>query len=349
MMKIFYQLFTDGDKEELDVGTKKLINALAAVVLIVASIVVVLLVIDYRGHATGAVQPNAEAGAGNAGQNGATQFNYGTFGDFFGGVLNPILTFGTFIGLAITIIYQRISMRATRLQAFETTLFNMLELHNQIVAQLRFNPISLETVAPAVPGKLTFKIQPAGWTPPEMAEGRAVFNQILEALKVQAKKRESSIVETYKDVLQDQHNYVLGHYFRNLYQILRLIKRNQGPVLSKFRAQEYSAIVRSQLSAYELALLFLNCQRNVADHNGKFKSLLVEFELLEHLPLKRGTTHQSLEALDFSAEIESFKYYFDFDRQNNLKFTPGAYGTNPEVSAYIKSMSSQSKFHKNEK
>lgn len=38
----------------------------------------------------------------------------GEFGDFFGGVLNPLLTFLTFMGLLITIVLQHTELRESR-------------------------------------------------------------------------------------------------------------------------------------------------------------------------------------------------------------------------------------------
>lgn len=75
----------------------------------------------------------------------------GSFGDFFGGTLNPILTFLAFIGVLITIILQKIELGLTRKemirsagalenqnkaitkQNFEAAFFRMLTLHNTIV------------------------------------------------------------------------------------------------------------------------------------------------------------------------------------------------------------------------
>ena len=76
---------------------------------------------------------------------------FGEWGDFFGGVLNPILTFLTFMGLLITIVIQQKELRESRRelkrsadalleqvdnsrqQNFETTFFQMLATHNRIV------------------------------------------------------------------------------------------------------------------------------------------------------------------------------------------------------------------------
>lgn len=48
--------------------------------------------------------------------------SYGTFGDFFGGMLNPILTFLTFMGLLMTIILQQKELRLTRSELKESSL-----------------------------------------------------------------------------------------------------------------------------------------------------------------------------------------------------------------------------------
>ncbi|MBP5958552.1 hypothetical protein ICA16_23035 [Pseudomonas anatoliensis] len=41
-------------------------------------------------------------------------FDHGVFGDFFGGVTNPILTFFAFVGLLITITIQRVELKESR-------------------------------------------------------------------------------------------------------------------------------------------------------------------------------------------------------------------------------------------
>ena len=77
--------------------------------------------------------------------------DFGQWGDFFGGILNPILTFLTFIGLIITIILQQIELKESReefkrtadalyeqkkhmeIQSFENTFFKLVDLHNNII------------------------------------------------------------------------------------------------------------------------------------------------------------------------------------------------------------------------
>ena len=73
--------------------------------------------------------------------------SYGTWGDFFGGVLNPILTFLTFMGLLITIILQQTELKQSRKefqgqkealenQEFDNKFFQMLNLLNNITNNL---------------------------------------------------------------------------------------------------------------------------------------------------------------------------------------------------------------------
>lgn len=48
--------------------------------------------------------------------------SYGTFGDYFGGMLNPILTFLTFMGLLMTIVLQQKELRLTRNELKESSI-----------------------------------------------------------------------------------------------------------------------------------------------------------------------------------------------------------------------------------
>lgn len=91
--------------------------------------------------------------------------DWGTFGDFMGGTLNPILAFLSFLALLQTIKIQskelknstkelKETRKATRdsaealkeqsnsikIQNFENTFFNMISLHNEIINSLNIKP-----------------------------------------------------------------------------------------------------------------------------------------------------------------------------------------------------------------
>lgn len=95
----------------------------------------------------------------------------GPFGDFFGGMLNPILSFCTFMALLMTIVLQQKELSLTRkelsetqkatrdsaetlkeqsisikLQNFENTFFNMLNLYFSLKSRLNQNPPKVENI-----------------------------------------------------------------------------------------------------------------------------------------------------------------------------------------------------------
>jgi len=221
--------------------------------------------------------------------------DFGQWGDFFGGILNPILTFLTFIGLMITIILQQIELKESRvefgktaealtkqekhmeIQTFENTFFKMLELHNNIVENLKFE----ESVSiPHIDTKIY------------NSNSREVFKDIFSFIIEKKKEREYSIFtnnvdislsDIYYQYIQINKNYLLGHYFRNLYQILKFIERNEERFDKDLK--RYINILRSQLSSYELMILFFNCLDNVVD-NGQFKKLLIKYSFLQHMPIQ---------------------------------------------------------------
>ena len=73
-------------------------------------------------------------------------------------------------------------------------------------------------------------------------------------------------------------HYILSRYFRNLYQVIKYVAES-GVANKKF----YTNIVRAQLSGDELKLLFWDTLSQFGLE--KFHPLVLEFELLEHLPL----------------------------------------------------------------
>ena len=84
--------------------------------------------------------------------------------------------------------------------------------------------------------------------------------------------------DAFKHYVEDKSVGRLDHYFRHLYHIFRYIKMSDFSEVDKYR---YASLVRSNLSQYELVLLFYNC----LSPNGieKFKGLVEDFALLNNL------------------------------------------------------------------
>lgn len=80
----------------------------------------------------------------------------------------------------------------------------------------------------------------------------------------------------------------LGDYFRNLYQIYKLIDKNK--LLDQSTKKDYSRIVRSQLSTIELYLFFYNSVSSfghdweLSHLDEKGKMIITNYEILKNIP-----------------------------------------------------------------
>gem|GEM_PF-5684145 len=74
----------------------------------------------------------------------------------------------------------------------------------------------------------------------------------------------------------------LGHYFGNIYQLLKLISSNKD--LTKKQKEKYSNLFRAQFSSTELKLLFYHCIGKIGIR--KFKKYIEKFNFFEHLVLE---------------------------------------------------------------
>jgi hypothetical protein len=223
--------------------------------------------------------------------------SFGEWGDFFGGVLNPVFTFLTFMGLLVTIVLQQTELREARAemkrsadalheqnlslrrQTFEATFFQMLSVHTGIVSSVDLTSDE---------GKVT--------------RGRDCFSIFYTRLtkiyranceKAKGKHTDEQVLRLSYRLFWRTHQVELGHYFRYLYNVVRFIKE------SDFVDGPYLRLVRAQLSDQEALLLFYNCI--ASDYGANFKQLAEEFALLDNMPRVRVLNESHLELIDGSA------------------------------------------------
>ena len=248
----------------------------------------------------------------------------GTFGDFFGGTINPVLTYLTIIGIVITIFLQKRQLNESKSQyihqQIESNLYNLIDIHNSIANELKldFNEITNITDSPQFIPLIDL------WG--KTITGRAVFDAIYK-LVTDVADESPCIAQTNRyRKLQDNNNHILGHYFRNLYQILKIINESS---LSPDSKKTYTNIIRAQLSSSELAILLLNCLDDIVD-DGAFRKLLIDYQFLEHIPLMLNTNNnvvvlgQKLPIVNIKALLQ---YIPDISKDfgafgNNKFFTP---------------------------
>lgn len=216
-----------------------------------------------------------------------TQDVWGQFGDYVGGILNPLFSLTALIALLYTIHLQskelhesteqlKASAEALALQnnvllkqQFETTFFQMLGLFNEVVREVELDF-----------GSKSFK-------------GRLGIFKLLEGLidPIKGIKNET-ITKSQCRTFFNKYDYLLGHYFRTLYSIIKFVDKSN---LEDENKKIYTNIVRAQLSEHELGLLFYNCIY-LDEAQEKFLPLVKKYQLLKyaHKNLLANPAHREL-------------------------------------------------------
>lgn len=124
---------------------------------------------------------------------------------------------------------------------------------------------------------------------PEIITGRDVFTYLYVNLKKDLEFVSFELIEDeyschYKRAQED-----FGHYFRNLYRIIKLVDETDFNFDNKSDSEfsvflikyKYTSIIRAQISDYELLWLFYNC----ISKNGrlKFKPLIEKYSVLKNI------------------------------------------------------------------
>lgn len=188
----------------------------------------------------------------------------GTFGDFFGGISNPIIGAIGFIVLTFTIRMQIKQNKETIKQNFESSFFNLLNLQNNIIENLNYDG---ETARASFTKFLN--------------ENRTIlYPNNFSQIKVMVKQSKAKV---FYSKYNSSNNGVFGHYFRNLYRILKMIHDSE---YSDAEKKKHARILRAQLSMDELTVLFLNCLPGVCD-KGEFSELLIQYQILEHVSITK--------------------------------------------------------------
>jgi hypothetical protein len=158
----------------------------------------------------------------------------------------------------------RLQQESIARQNFESAFFQLLNLHNQNVVQLRGTINGIERHGRACFGEWYNNIY------------KRDFRAWLTRNTVSDAKLERTASDYYLSFYKNNRaNF--AHYFRTLYHVFKFVKFGEIPDKEKKR---YASLARAQLSANELAFLFYN---GISPYGEKFKPLIEEFGLMEHL------------------------------------------------------------------
>lgn len=208
---------------------------------------------------------------------------WGQFGDYIGGVLNPIFGLGGFIALLFTFFHQRDQLEATtrhvkaqagtaKLQAFESTFFQLLTLYRDVTKDLRITRPFAAIDNPNSPGELEGR-ECLRFLHKELL---ARFLSPVERGDIPGPTREAVRMQYKK--FYEEYGHLVGHYFRTIYNLVKFVSRAE---LTPDAKKIYTNLLRAQLSKYELGLLAYNCASEFGDR--QLAPLVEEFDLLKHL------------------------------------------------------------------
>ncbi len=224
----------------------------------------------------------------------------GTFGDKFGAI-NALFSGLAFAGLIVTLLYQKEELKLQReelaqtreelkgqreefeeqnktmkRQRFENTFFNMLSLQQEIVANISFDEV--KTIFDF--NAHTQDVQRISYN------GRALFREMYLNLKVSIDKKQ--FYQGVKGAIQannySAYSYIsattrFDHYFRHLYHIYKFV--DTSDLIEDSERYDYACIIRSQLSDYELVMMFYNCLS--INGRDKFKPLIEKYSVFNNL------------------------------------------------------------------
>jgi phosphotransferase system glucose/maltose/N-acetylglucosamine-specific IIC component len=216
---------------------------------------------------------------------GNQKSDWGTFGDFIGGTLNPLLSFFGFMALLYTISIQRKQIKDDKKdkekQQFESTFFALLNLHNQALDNLS--------------KEKQFGVREGNSYP----NGSDLQNLLKETLD-----KKVTNLEIAQKKLNDKNN-LCGHYFRILYELLKFIKNNSSWLAENEKM--YSNLVKGLLPDNVFRLLAVYCS-----NKDDYKLLLEHYSFFENidfsdnsilLEFKNNFTNSKLFGENYSVEV----------------------------------------------
>ncbi len=263
---------------------------------------------------------------------------WGTFGDFVGGTLNPIFAFLSLFAIIYTIRiqteeleYSREELKATKeeleksriaqqeqsesfkiqnesikLQAFENTFFQLvnalIDTKNNISVNIKKGAFFRNNDGEAHPSysinNLYAKDIKLNVNEDKEFKSYEAVKIYLQILKYNSTELTPIIYEKFNEL----YGGYTSTYFGQIYQILKFIKNSP---ITEEKKQDYVNLFRAQFTKEELEFLFYHCLGEVGSR--KFKPLVEEFQFFEHISLndeiKKNITDYEIRAFGDNKEI----------------------------------------------
>ncbi|HET6225267.1 MAG TPA: putative phage abortive infection protein [Bacteroidia bacterium] len=231
--------------------------------------------------------------------------DWGTFGDYIGGVLGTILSFFSVILIYATYKNQVVF---SSLQQFETTFFNLLQNQREILKSLGghvytndIERYSMELVSKTTADDYISAVSAELNNRFDNNKSTYIANR-KEVKNISDDKNENqSIIDNLYGQVYKGKEGDLGHYFRHLYHIVKYTHESEN-----IDKKKYIDIIQAQMSDDELYLTFYN---GISKYGKtKFLPLLEEYQFLENVR-KRGPIFE-IHCLQFYPKTK-FKFFSD--------------------------------------
>lgn len=211
---------------------------------------------------------------------------WGTFGDYFGGVLNPILGFCSFMALLYTVDLQNKQLKKTDEQLEQ----NRIALEQNAEA-LKLNNQELQNSNEQL--QISAKAQAEMEKTQRLQQFEGLFTYMANELsKIYDELNNVKDIKNFYDYFENNYKYTvfqqkiiedknLSRFFIYLYQVLKFID-NQN--FEKIQEKRYSNLIRSSLGNNTLQLLFINCvDSGYSDDFENYNRLVTKFNFFEHM------------------------------------------------------------------
>ncbi|MEZ8061028.1 putative phage abortive infection protein [Vibrio splendidus] len=228
---------------------------------------------------------------------------WGSFGDFIGGILNPMIALLAFYWLTQSVLIQKTELAATQRILKETE--NAQKEQAKTQEKKRFED--------------TFHSL--------LSQMNSVFDSLNEEVVVQNRPQKSKIGQLHRNIIKNgvglspveragnmRRDIECNHYFRILYHLLKFIMLNnnyggepldfEDAITRDVSKTEkfYTNIVRSFINQKVTQLLAVNCVTISAnDDFYKFKLLVERYALLEHLSFEHEWMHELRDVYELGA------------------------------------------------
>ena len=202
----------------------------------------------------------------------------GEIGDTIGGIMGPFIAIAaaglTFIAFWVQYKANIQQRHDIAIERFESNLFEMIHIQQEITNELLVEYFNE-----------TKQLR-------EISRGREVFRRIYLDFQYKmvfpdGNKKCTLFVALHnwpdlkKNLSKVEIMWNLDHYFRLLYRIFKYIDDADNNVISDEKKYEYTGIVRTTLSPYELIMLFYN-----GFSHPKFKELIEKYAILQNLRME---------------------------------------------------------------